>query len=362
MTEGSRNSEWYLVSIGSNILGELLSKEDDTKGIQVHKLPTDPTLGDWDIYTANTSCTVYQRNSNRIGVFGWFGSRINEFDPSAFVELAGEASVVCASPLSDGEGIVVSTTTSGCSLMQTIATNNTDSQTNRSASLTIHRKLFPDNRVVKSIAAGMEHVLCLTSEGHVYSWGSNEYGQCGLGNEGIGNVEKPTLVKPDNEITTFGKIAAGWYHSAIVTKDGALATFGLGIYGALGSGTTENQYSPITIVPPPINASMAFVTDVACAAWHTLYLNSFKEVLGCGYNVYAQVAMPSSASEFGDKIFSPISLFPDTPFDVEQVRCIPFLSLINRFITAFYYFADFSWGGSKSGSRFYSKSASLGRQ
>ncbi len=45
---------------------------------------------------------------------------------------------------------------------------------------------------VKSIACGMNHTLCLTSKG-VYSWGSNKYGQLGLG-ENFGDTTKPVVI------------------------------------------------------------------------------------------------------------------------------------------------------------------------
>jgi len=38
------------------------------------------------------------------------------------------------------------------------------------------------DKVVVSITAGAEHILCVTSDEEVYGWGSNNEGQLGLGN------------------------------------------------------------------------------------------------------------------------------------------------------------------------------------
>lgn len=38
---------------------------------------------------------------------------------------------------------------------------------------------------VRSVCCGTEHVLLLTSEGSLFSWGRNRFGQCGLGNNEV---------------------------------------------------------------------------------------------------------------------------------------------------------------------------------
>jgi len=52
----------------------------------------------------------------------------------------------------------------------------------------------------------------------LYTWGSNEFGQLGLG-LGPGNVSKPTLV---NSLVglPISFIACGGYHSFVVSKSG----------------------------------------------------------------------------------------------------------------------------------------------
>ena len=47
------------------------------------------------------------------------------------------------------------------------------------------------------IACGMAHVLVLTDEGELYSWGANSYGQLGLGT--TLNTSVPTLITSIDE-------------------------------------------------------------------------------------------------------------------------------------------------------------------
>lgn len=58
-------------------------------------------------------------------------------------------------------------------------------------------------------------------DGELYTWGSNEYGQLGLGLGSI-NVSKPTLVKSLVGLP-ISFIACGGYHSFVVSKSGEIS-------------------------------------------------------------------------------------------------------------------------------------------
>uniref|UniRef100_A0A915D9X9 Uncharacterized protein n=1 Tax=Ditylenchus dipsaci TaxID=166011 RepID=A0A915D9X9_9BILA len=47
----------------------------------------------------------------------------------------------------------------------------------------------------KSVQCGTEHALLLTTEGLLFSWGRNRFGQCGVGNDK--EVDRPTLLQGD---------------------------------------------------------------------------------------------------------------------------------------------------------------------
>lgn len=62
------------------------------------------------------------------------------------------------------------------------------------------------------------YALRVYLDGELYTWGSNEFGQLGLGLSAA-NVSKPTLVESLVSLP-ISFIACGGYHSFIVSKSG----------------------------------------------------------------------------------------------------------------------------------------------
>jgi Regulator of chromosome condensation (RCC1) repeat len=54
-----------------------------------------------------------------------------------------------------------------------------------------------EEKIIIQVSAGRKHSAALTANGHVYTWGSNEYGQLGLKNLGNVHAKKPSQVFPD---------------------------------------------------------------------------------------------------------------------------------------------------------------------
>jgi len=97
------------------------------------------------------------------------------------------------------------------------------------------------------VTAGSGHTLAVTLDGELWVWGCGEEGQLGLGYEA--NRLAPTLVAAQ---AAFGgspvlMVACGDWHSLVVTKDGALWTFGSGYDGALGHNDRNNRLVPTRI-------------------------------------------------------------------------------------------------------------------
>ncbi|CAK9137071.1 unnamed protein product [Ilex paraguariensis] len=100
-------------------------------------------------------------------------------------------------------------------------------------------------------ALGWNHALTLADDGEVFMLGGNHHGV-------LSNPQKTQLVKPMIEDSheaiieripgLNGKevlqIAAGAEHSALVTENGSIMTWGWGEHGQLGLGNTEDQASP----------------------------------------------------------------------------------------------------------------------
>ncbi|KAM7156635.1 E3 ISG15--protein ligase HERC5 isoform 2-T2 [Molossus nigricans] len=126
------------------------------------------------------------------------------------------------------------------------------------------------------ISAGKAHSMALSISGNMYSWGRNDFGQLGLGH--TDNEDFPSLIESlDSQKVEF--LACGGSHTALLTKDGLLFTFGAGKYGQLGHNSTQNELKPCLVTKLVGNR----VTQVACGRRHTLaYVSNLGKVFSFG--------------------------------------------------------------------------------
>lgn len=126
------------------------------------------------------------------------------------------------------------------------------------------------------ISAGSQHSLVLDSEGNVWSWGINQFGQVG---DGTANV-KPYRVKVKG-LSDVKTIDAGDTSSVAVKNDGTVWVWGL-----ISSGiTTEIGYLPIQV------EGLTKVENVSTGSVHTLALKEDGTVWSWGKNEAGQLGI-----------------------------------------------------------------------
>ena len=79
---------------------------------------------------------------------------------------------------------------------------------------------------VQQIACGSGHTVVLTTEGGVYTWGRGDDGRLGHGDTGWKYVPKVTQALQGQMVV---QVTCGSYHTAAVTEDGTLYTWGGGM-------------------------------------------------------------------------------------------------------------------------------------
>ncbi len=102
------------------------------------------------------------------------------------------------------------------------------------------------------VAAGHLHSLALKSDGTVWAWGINEEGQNGVPG-GLTFYDGPYTTNYRNTpvqvegLDSVVAIAAGSDHSLAIKSDGTVWAWGDNRYGELGDGSTTTRYTPVQV-------------------------------------------------------------------------------------------------------------------
>ena len=111
----------------------------------------------------------------------------------------------------------------------------------------IHDSYFPLQNMV-AVATGGNHSLALHRDGQVYSWGRNDNGQLGIGNNTDRSRAQAVMDSGSAVLTGITGIAAGSSHSLALRSTGTLLSWGDNAYGQLGNGTTADRLLPVAVV------------------------------------------------------------------------------------------------------------------
>jgi alpha-tubulin suppressor-like RCC1 family protein len=122
----------------------------------------------------------------------------------------------------------------GCNSTGIIGNNSTtDSQTTTKISACLNWSNIEISRSGSSLA--------IKTDGTLWSWGLNNYGQLGLDD----NVNRSSPTQISSENTIWASISSYGNHSAAIKLDGTLWTWGKGSSGNLGNNDTKSVSSPI---------------------------------------------------------------------------------------------------------------------
>ncbi len=95
----------------------------------------------------------------------------------------------------------------------------------------------------KTVSAGAEHTAAIRSDGSLWTWGSNEWGQLGNGNYLDGGL--PQRVGTD---TDWKAISCGLNHVIALKTNGTIWAWGANDYKQLGTGSVANSVNhPVQI-------------------------------------------------------------------------------------------------------------------
>jgi alpha-tubulin suppressor-like RCC1 family protein len=187
-------------------------------------------------------------------------------------------------------------------------------------------KGFKNERVVM-ISCGRWHSMALTECGHVYSWGWNNCGQLGIGNTVDSNEPKFVAVIDDNKCNVFiEKISCGRFHSLLLSSDGNIYAFGSNEFGELGNQKEENELSPhrIKIETKFIDISSHWISSISIAlSQNGIYYNWGQ----CGEE-RIRTPKPTNFESFVE-IYTKYLKITNKAINFEEQNSIPTLNAIN---------------------------------
>ena len=130
-----------------------------------------------------------------------------------------------------------------------------------------------------SCITGSCNTIMLSSDGDVYSFGLNQYGELG---HNVKELTFPTLIQ---NLPRIKQISCGANFSVCVDYDGLMWSFGRNHYGQLGTGDKKNYNSPQQIqeIPP--------VHSVSCGGQHTLIIMENFDLWSVGENSNGQLCL-----------------------------------------------------------------------
>ena len=147
---------------------------------------------------------------------------------------------------------------------------------------------------VRSIGVGWHYTLAIGTDGQVYSWGYGETGQLGHArrqhhqspdSHTVG-VPTPIAVLEDERIHS---VHGGRFHSGALAEDGRVFMWGSNVFGQLGVGDTAARFEP-TVVGSLVGEHGVHVnlTTISLGTYHTVALADKGHVLAWGSNAMGQ--------------------------------------------------------------------------
>ena len=168
-----------------------------------------------------------------------------------------------------------------------ISTNKGIILGNETIDITSEANLF-EGKTISQISAGSDHSLALDSEGQIYAWGYNYYGQLGNGD----TTDSNTPVKVDTSGVLAGKtitqISAGSDHSLALDSEGQIYAWGYNYYGQLGNGDTTDSNTPVKVDTSGVLAGKT-ITQISAGFFHSLALDSEGQIYAWGANYNGQL-------------------------------------------------------------------------
>jgi alpha-tubulin suppressor-like RCC1 family protein len=139
----------------------------------------------------------------------------------------------------------------------------------------------------KQVAGGYYHTAAIKTDGTLWTWGDNSYGQLGDST----TTSKSSPVQTIAGGTNWKQVSCGQYHIAAIKTDGTLWNWGRNNNGQLGDSTPTSKSSPIQTIVGGTNWK-----QVTCGAYHTAAMKTDGTLWSWGYNLFGALGNNTTIS------------------------------------------------------------------
>eukprot|EP01105_Mastigella_eilhardi_P022391 TRINITY_DN5509_c0_g1_i1.p1 TRINITY_DN5509_c0_g1~~TRINITY_DN5509_c0_g1_i1.p1 ORF type:complete len:369 (+),score=30.27 TRINITY_DN5509_c0_g1_i1:247-1353(+) len=183
------------------------------------------------------------------------------------------------------------------------------------------------------VACGRNHTAALLSTGELFTWGSNQYGQLGVGDTEMKNLpcHVPLPVEPTTGKLITQLACGGWFTAVVLGSE--LYSWGSNSFGQLAIPERTFKSSPCRTVLP----AGTRVRSVACGTHHTLSITDGGDLFAWGRSNYGQVG--------GSCISDPVTV----PQHVPQLKGVTAVACGNSHSAALSQGAVYTWGKNNYG-------------
>lgn len=133
---------------------------------------------------------------------------------------------------------------------------------------------------IASVAAGSAHTCAATREEQVVCFGANAASQLGRSQEELSASAEP-LAAPLTEVALLAS-GQGASHTCALRRDGSVWCWGSNSAGQLGDGTVENGTTPLPILPAGAAVHLAAAETQTCAVLADRSISCWGTALGEG--------------------------------------------------------------------------------
>lgn len=168
------------------------------------------------------------------------------------------------------------------------------------------------------VACGWRHTISVSSSGGLYTYGWSKYGQLGHGDFEDHLVPHKLEALCDNNIS---QISGGWRHTMALASDGKLYGWGWNKFGQVGVGDNVDHCSPVQVQFPHEQK----VIQISCGWRHTLAVTERQNVFSWGRGTNGQLGHGEIVDRNIPKIIETLSVDGSSGQQIESSKFDPSL-------------------------------------